>query len=233
MTSSDIDKSQIRYARLAGFMYLLVDAAYLTFALLTARFRVPGDFAETAHRITGSELLYRIGLSGGLVASLGIVFLAIGLYVAIKPLDHDLALLALVFRLLEAMVVGSQAILGFVALKLYMSADSLDAFDGRQLSMFVTLHSTADSVPFNSLAVFFGVGSILFFYLFFRSTYIPKLLSGFGLFGSVLLPIVGFGSFMWPQHAKTLQLGWAPIGLAEILVGLWLLFKGLNLRIST
>jgi len=214
MTSSEFDKSQIRYARLAGFMYLLVDAAYLTFALLTARFRVPGDFAETAHRITGSELLYRIGLSSGLVASLGIVFLAIGLYVAIKPLDHDLALLALVFRLLEAMVVGSQAILGFVALKLYMSADSLDAFDGRQLSMFVTLHSTADSVAFNSLAVFFGVGSILFFYLFFRSTYIPKL-------------------FMWPQHAKTLQLGWAPIGLAEILVGLWLLFKGLNLRIST
>ncbi len=86
MTSSDIDKSQIRYARLAGFMYLLVDAAYLTFVLVTTRFRVPGDFAETAHRITGSELLYRIGLSSGLVASLCIVLLAMGLYVAIKPL---------------------------------------------------------------------------------------------------------------------------------------------------
>jgi hypothetical protein len=233
MTSSDIDKSQIMYARLAGLMYLVVDAAYLTFALVTTRFRVPGDFAETAHRITGSELLYRIGLSSGLVASLCIVFLAMGLYVALKPLDNDLALLALVFRLLEATFVGAQAILGFVVLKLYISADSLNAFAGKQLSMFVTLHSTTDWVIFNSFAIFFGVGSTLFFYLFFQSTYIPKLLSGLGLLGSVLVPIVCFGSFMWPQQAKMLQLGWAPIGLAEILVGLWLLFKGLNLQVST
>jgi Domain of unknown function (DUF4386) len=233
MTSADSDKSQIRYARLAGFMYLLVDAAYLTFALITTRFRVPEDFAQTAHRIAGSELLYRIGLSSGLVASLCIVFLAMGLYVAIKPLDSNLALLALVFRLLEATFVGGQAILGFVVLKLYVSADSLNAFDGKQLSMFVTLHSTADQVVFNSFAIFFGIGSILFFYLFFQSTYIPKLLSGLGLLGSVLVPIVCLGSLMWPQHAKMLQLGWAPIGLAEILVGLWLLFKGLHLQVST
>ena len=233
MTSSDIDKSQIRYARLAGFMYLLVDAAHLTFALVSNRFRVPGNFAETAHRITGSEPLYRIGLSSGLVASLCIVFLAMGLYFAVKPLGNDLALLALVFRLLEATFVGGQAILGFVVLKLYISADSLNAFDGKQLSMFVTLHSTADSVVFNSLAIFFGVGSILFFYLFFQSTYIPRVLAGWGLLGSVLVPIVCFGSLMWPQHAKMLQLGWAPIALAEILVGLWLLFKGINLQVST
>ena len=233
MTSSDIDKLQIRYARLAGFMYLLVDAAYLTFALVANRFRVPGDFAETAHRITDSELLYRIGLSSGLVASLCIVFLAMGLYVAIKPLGKNLALLALVFRLLEAAFVGGQAILGFVVLKLYISADSLNVFDGKQLSMFVTLHSTTDWVVFNSFAIFFGVGSSLFFYLFFQSTYIPRVLAGWGLLGSVLVPIVCFGCLMWPQHAKLLQLGWAPIGLAEILVGLWLLFKGLNLQVST
>jgi hypothetical protein len=130
-------------------MYLLVDAAYLTLALITARFRVPGDFTETAHRIMGSELVYRIGLSSGLVASLCIVFLAVGLYVAIKPLDSNLALLALIFRLLEATFVGGQAILGFVVLKLYIGADSLNAFDEQQLSMFVTLHSTADSILFN------------------------------------------------------------------------------------
>src|SRR3970040_935878 len=117
-----------------------------------------------------------MGLSSGLIASLCIVFLAMGLYVAVKPLDNDLALLALVFRLLEATFVGAQAILGFVVLKLYISADSLNAFDGKQLSMFVTLHSTSDSVVFNSFAIFFGVGSTLFFYLFFHSTSIPRML---------------------------------------------------------
>ena len=232
MTSSDSDASQIRYARLAGFMYLLVDATYLTFALVTSRFRVPGDFGQTAHGIAGSELLYRIGLSSGLVASLCIVFLAMGLYVAIKPLDSHLALLALVFRLIEAVFVGGQAILGFVAMRLYTGGGD-SALDGEQLSMFVTLHATADQVAFNSLMIFFGVGSTLFFYLLFRSAYIPRLLAGLGLVGSVLVPIICFGSLVWPQHATTLQLGWAPIGLGEVLVGLWLIFRGVNLHVPT
>jgi hypothetical protein len=214
-------------------MYLLVDATYLTFALVTSRFRVPGDFGQTAHGIAGSELLYRIGLSSGLVASLCIVFLAMGLYVALKPLDSNLALLAFVFRLLEATFVGGQAILGFIVLKLYTSADSHDAFDEQQLSMFVTLHAAADPVVFNSFAIFFGIGSSIFFYLLFQSAYIPKPLAGLGLLGSVLVPMVCFASLVWPQHAKILQVGWAPIGLAEVLVGLWLLFKGINLQVSS
>ena len=41
MTSSDIDKSQIRYARLAGFMYLFVDVAYGFGLLLLPVFRFP------------------------------------------------------------------------------------------------------------------------------------------------------------------------------------------------
>lgn len=233
MTSSDSEKSQIRYARLAGFMYLLVDAAYLTFVVITTRFRVSGDFDQTARRITESELLYRIGASSGLVASLSIVFLAIGLFVATKPLNSHLALLALSFRLLEATLVGGQAVLGLVVLRLYTSGDSLNGLAGTRLSMCVTLHSTADQVLFNSLGIFFGIGSTLFFYLLFRSTYIPKLLAGLGLLGSVLVPISCFGSLLFPHHANALQLGWAPIGLAEIVVGLWLIVRGVNLQVST
>ena len=214
-------------------MYLLVDATYLTFALITGRFRVSGDFAETAHRIAESELLYRIGQSSGLVASVCIVFLAIGLYVAVKPIDSHLALLALLFRFLEATFVGGQAVLALVVSRLYVGADALNAFDEKQLSIFVTLHAAADQILFNSLGLFFGLGSTLFFYLLFRSGYIPKLLAGWGLLGSVLVPMSCLGSLMWPEHGKMLQLGWAPIGLAEIVVGLWLVFKGVNIRVST
>ena len=233
MTSYYSDASQIRYARLAGFMYLLVDAAYLTFALITAHFRVPGDFTQTAHRVAESGLLYRVGLSSGLVASLCIVFLSIGLYIVVKPIDSQVALLALVFRLLEATFVGGQAVLALVVSQLYIGPDFLNAFDEKQLSLFVTLHSTADQIAFNALGIFFGLGSTLFFYLLLQSTYIPKPLACWGLLGSVLVPISCLGSLVWPQHANTLQLGWAPIGLAEVVVGLWLAFKGVNLQVSS
>ena len=228
MTSSDIDKSQIRYARLAGFMYLFVDVAYGLGLFITSRFQVPGNFAETANRIMGSELLYRIGLSSLLIGGLCTVFLAMGLYGAVKPIDNNLALLALIFRLVEATLFGVVSLLSFTALKLYVDADYMHAFDANQLSVLVNLRSVATSAGFNIAAIFFSIGSILFFYLFFKSTYIPKLLSGLGLFGSVLVPIVCFGSLISPQHAKMLALGWIPVGLAEILVGFWLLIKGVN-----
>jgi hypothetical protein len=226
MTSTDIDKSQIRYARLAGFMFLFVIFADLLGMFITTRVAGPGNFAETAHRIMGSELLYRIGLSSGLIGSLCTVFLAMGLYVAVKPIDNNLALLALLFRLVEATLGGVLNISSFSNLKLYIGADSTNAFAANQLSVLVHLHSGL----YNIGAIFFSVGSILFFYLFLKSTYIPKVLSALGLFASVLFPIVCFASLISPQHATMLQLGWLPMALAEVSVGLWLLFKGVNVR---
>lgn len=230
MTNSDIEKSQIRYARLAGFMYLFVDVADASCLFITGRFQVPGNFAETTHRIMGSELLYRIGLSNFVIGSLCTVFLAIGLYGALKPVDNNLALLALVFRLVEATLFGVTSILSFGVLKLYIAADSMNAFGVNQLSVLVNLSSDTGSAGFNIAAIFFSMGSILFFYLFLKSNYIPKVLSALGLFGSVLVTIVCFGSLITPRHAGMLQFGWLPVAVAEILVGLWLLFKGLNLR---
>lgn len=223
MTGFDIEKTQVRYARLAGFMFLFVIVADLLSMFITCRFQVPGNFAETAHRIMKSELLYRIGLSSGLIGSLSTVFLAMGLYVAVKPIDGNLALLAMVFRLAEATLGGVLNVFSFIVLQIYVGADYRNAFDANQLSALVNLSPGSDIV-----AVFFSIGSILFFYLFLKSTYIPKVLSALGLFASVLVPIICFGGLISPQHAKMLQLGWLPMALAEISVGFWLLSKGVN-----
>src|SRR5712692_4727672 len=184
MTGSDTEKSQIRYARFAGFMYLFVDAAYMLGLYIVSRFQVAGNFAETAHRIMGSELLYRFGLSSLLIGGLCTVFLAMGLYGAVKPIDNNLALLALVFRLVEATLFGVLSILGFTALKLYIDADYMHSFDASQLSVLVNLGSVAGSTGFNIAAIFFSMGSTLFFYLFLKANYIPRILSALGLFGS-------------------------------------------------
>jgi hypothetical protein len=230
VTNSETEKSQIRYARLAGFMYLFVDIAYALGMFITNRFQVPSNFSETAHKIMGSEMLYRIGLSSTLIGGLCTVLLAMGLYGAVKPINKNLAMLALVFRLVEATLFGVVSIVSFSVLRLYTGADSVNVFDAKQLSVLVSLSSEAGSAGFNIGAIFFSMGSILFFYLFLKSKYIPKVLSALGLFGSVLVPIVCFWSLIMPQSAGILQFGWLPVAIAEILVGLWLLFKGVNLR---
>jgi hypothetical protein len=153
-----------------------------------------------------------------------------GLYVAVKPINKNLALLAFVFRLVEATLFGVLSILSFVVLKLYMGADSMNAFDAKQLSVLMNLSSEVGSAGLYIAMIFFSMGSILFFYLFLKSNYIPKFLSALGLFGSVLTPIVCFGFLIFPRYYGILQFGLPPIAIAEILVGLWLLFKGVNLQ---
>ena len=211
-------------------MYLFDNTAYALGLFIISRFQVPGNFAETTHRIMQSELIYRMGLSGLLIGGLCTVFLAMGLYGALKPIDNNLALLALVFRVAEATLFGVLSIFSFSALKLYIAGDYRNAFGENQLSVLVNLSSVANSVGFNIAGIFFSVGSILFFYLSFKANYIPRILSASGLFATVLFSIVCFAALIWPQHARMLQIGWLPIGVAEYLVGFWLLFKGLNVR---
>ena len=211
-------------------MFLFVDLADVVSMHITSRFQVPGNFAETAHKIAGAELLYRIGLSSFLIGGLCTVLLAMGLYGVVKPINKNLALLALVFRLVEATLFGVVSIVSFSVLRLYTGADSMNVFDAKQLPVLVSMSSDAGWAGFNIGAIFFSMGSILFFYLFLKLNYIPKVLSALGLFGSVLVPIVCFWSLIMPQYAGMLQFGWMPVAIAEILVGLWLLFKGVNLQ---
>jgi hypothetical protein len=230
MTYSDNEKTQMRYARLAGFMYLFVDLAYAAGVMIANRFEVPGNFTETSHAIMRSELLYRIGLTSIFIGALSTVFLAMGLYVAVKPINKNLALLALLFRLVEATMFGLLSLFSFVVLKVFIGSDYTNAFGSSQPAVLVTLCTAVYSDGFIVAGLFFLTGSILFFYLFLKSTYLPKALSAFGLFGSLLVTITNFADLLLPQYHKILHLGILPLGVAEITVGLWLLIKGVDLR---
>jgi hypothetical protein len=187
---------------------------------ITSRIELPGNPLETAHRIAGSELLYRVGLSLGVLNTFSAVLLAVGLYFTLKPVNKNLAFLALIFELIYVTVGAALNVFDFVFMKLQAGAYSTSA----------DLRTFVSSVELNITCIIYGAGSILFFYLFLKSNYIPKFLSAFGLFSSALVPIMGFVFLILPEPAKFLQIGWAPIFLTEITVGLWLLFKGVNIE---
>lgn len=230
MTLPTSQRSRMRWARLAGGMYLFVDAAYATGLLVGARFRVAGDLAETARRILASEHLFRIGLASTLLGALCTVLLAMGLYGAVKPVDDDLALLALGFRLVEATLFGVQSMFAFGALRLYRDVDSVWSLSGAQLAALMKIRAAAAWDAFDVAAIFFGMGSVLFFYLFLRSRSIPRGLAVLGLGGSMLVPLVCLATLVAPEYDSLLRVGWLPVGIAEVLVGLWLLVKGVRIR---
>jgi hypothetical protein len=230
MTNAETEKSQIRYARLAGFMYLFLIAVYLLGVTIFSRFEVSGNIAETTHRVMEHELLFRFGLALGSLNALCAVLLAVSLYAAVRVVDKNLALLALAFELVYAAAGAAANLIDYAFLKQQLDAYSSGILDAKQLSALADLHSFLNAAALNIACILYGAGSILFFYLFLKAKTIPRILAALGLFGSVLVPLIGFASLIVPHPSKLLQLGWMPMFAAEISVGLWLLIKGLKLQ---
>lgn len=217
------ERTQRRYARLAGFLLLWLIITGLAGAITVSSIAGSGTFIEVAQRIAASERLYRVALSSELIETMSAALLAFALYATLKPVDKLLAQMAMYWRLGESFIGGAGMISGFVKLRLYTSPQSIAALGADQSQVLVDLTRSAGVASYNISAIFFSLGSILFFYLFFRSRYIPRILSVLGLVASVLVPVICFGSLIFPEYAARLQYGWAPMAVAEVATGFWLM----------
>ena len=228
MTARIAGGSQSSYARFAGLMYLFT-AFDFTGVVILSRISGSGPFLDMAHRIAASETLYRIGLLCGLLGTLSTILLAIGLYVTLKPVDGNLAMMALLFRLAESVIGGAAIVFSFANLQIYLEANHASAFDAGQLGALADLFSRTSAVGINISVIFFSAGSTIFFYLFLNSAYIPRFLALWGLIGSLFCMAAFVGNLLLPQSSGALLgLGGLPIGIAEPVLGLWLVIRGIN-----
>jgi hypothetical protein len=230
MTEPMVDHSQRSYARFAGFMYLFIIVCFAASQLIVGGIEGNGSFVEISQRIGTSELLYRIGLFCNVVGSLATIPLIIGLYVILKPVDSNLALMAVLFRVIETAADVVWTVSTFVLLQLHLDANHAGAFATTQLHSLADLTSAAVAVGFAVSAAVSTLGSSIFFYLFLKSNYIPRILSVWGIFAAVWFTVVGFASLLQPQFAASTPYGFLPILIAELSTGLWLLIRGIKPR---
>lgn len=220
---------QIRYARIAGFVYLLLILLYMSGQFLIGHVIGTGDFTQRLAHIIAGQALYRVGLVLQLLASVFTVLLAYALYVVVRPVNERIARLALYFRLAEAFS-GVTAFISFGTLILQSDPKYLQSLGMAQLEAMVDLTKSVDFVSFNVATLFFSFGSILFFHLFAKTRFIPRVLSVFGVFASVVTLLTSLGNLVFPAYADMLQFGWLPIFLAEITTGIWLLVRGVRVE---
>lgn len=223
MEDSATERTQRMYARVAGFLFLWLIITGVAGMLTISHIVGSGTFTETAKRVVASERLYRVALCSELIETLSALLLAFALFVTLKPVDKLLAQMAMYWRLGESFIGCVGTIFGFVKLRLYVSPQSIGALGTDQTQALMDLLRHVGNASYNIGAMCFSIGSILFFYLFFKSRYIPRTLSAFGVFASVIVTIICFGSLIFPEHAATLQYGWAPMAIAEVTTGIWLM----------
>lgn len=215
------------YARTAGVLGLIsivaggFGEAYVPGALVVA-----GDATATAVNIAASESLFRWGFAAYLVEGLCDTGLTLLLYLLFRPVRHDVALLAVLFRVIATAGFAMSQALRFSALPIVTGDATLRAFPPEQLPALAMLSLGASSEGLSVFMMFYGVGSVLLGYLMYRSGFLPR-------FIGILLAVSGIGfvlkTFTWvlaPAYSSPFLL--MPAGFAALALTVWLLVKGID-----
>jgi hypothetical protein len=219
MTLSTIDGSQRKAAKVVGLAYLL--------AIPPALF---AEAAATAGNLVTHERLFRLGTASNLGAFALDVVLITALYVVLKPVDRNLALLATFWGLIETAILIVATVSDLETLRVLSGADYLRAFEADRLQALARLSLGAHGAAYHVGLVLAGLRSTVFCYLWFRSNFIPKTLAAWGVFSSLLLATCTYAFIIFPELAKVVTIGYygGPIFVFELTMGFWLLFKELR-----
>ena len=221
--------SRKKTARMAGFLYLMF-LVTLIFAedAVRSKLIVFGDGAATANNIMASEGLFRIGFMSDLLSAVFFLLSAWALYVLLKPVDKNLALLFVLLILGGVAIQSINMLNQFAALLLLSGADYLKVFQADQLQALAMLFLNLYQNGFMIAQIFLNLWLFPLGYLVFKSGYLPRILG-------ILLIIDGFAMLTWffqffffPGYEVISTISLAVSFIAEGSLCLWLLIKGVK-----
>ncbi|MFC1481754.1 DUF4386 domain-containing protein [Candidatus Neomarinimicrobiota bacterium] len=230
MQVSTPNQSQRKAAKVAGFAFLFAMAiVVLANYGVTFRLIVP-DAAETARNIIANQTLFRLNIVGNLIYLVTVIAMFTSLYVILKPVNRNLALVAAFCRLVYALMWGIIALNIFGALSLLDNATYLSAFETDQLQALARLQLKSSMDAYYVGLPFWTLASTVCSYLWFKSGYVPRALAIFGMIASAWGVFCAFAYLISPNFQNTVHPGWfdMPLVIFEMALGVWLLFKGLR-----
>ena len=231
METNIISQSQRKAAKVAGFTLLFAIAiVIISNYSVTFRFIVL-DVAETARNIIANQTLFRINIVSNLIYLITLIVMSTSFYVILKPVNKNLALAALFFRLLYAFMWGYMAINILDTISILGDAGYLSVFDTNQLQTMARLHLNSSWYAYYVGLPFWGLTSAVCSYLLLKSRFIPRVLAIFGIISSVWCVFCGFAYLIFPGFGEIVHLGLfdVPLTIFELTLGFWLLFKGLRI----
>jgi hypothetical protein len=191
-----------------------------------------GSISDILTNISENVTLLRISnLIGLAIQSTGIVALAVLLYVVLNKQNRIAALVAMGWWIGEAMALAASKIgtIALIPVSLeFVQAGSPQASHYQTLGTF--LYLGIDKTACDIHGLFFCLGGLVWYYLFFKSRYIPRVFSMWGLV--TLCPILIYGLMTLYDReaggATPLMIVGAAYLVFEALIGPWLMIKGIR-----
>jgi len=216
-----------RTAIIVGILFLLGFAG----ALVPVFVKPILDDPSYLIRIIENKNQVMLGVLFQLIMAFACAGIAIGLYPILKKHNEALALGAVGFRMIENIfqIVAALALLSLLTL----SQESVKA-NALAASSFKAAGTSLHAIHFWSAFVLahfgFCLGALMYYYVFYRSSLIPRWLSGWGIV-AIILHLAGALITMFTQidpFSTSTYLLSIPIGLNELTLAGWLIVKGFN-----
>lgn len=209
--------------RLLGAAFLFQAVASVVGLILLDPLMVSGNIIESMTNIADNALQVRASILAQMFTAIGIVFLGSLLFLTLKKQNMKIALAALGLYLVEAGLLAASRIEVFSLLRI--SQESV--LTGHPVHLQTLGNVFYESAVFgDSLHILvFALGATLFYYLFFKSGLIPRVLALFGLI-TAPLALIGILLILLGYDLSILVL--LPNLPFELAMGLWLLVKGIR-----
>jgi hypothetical protein len=218
-------------ARIAGVLYLLV-GIFGGFAegYVDPKMYVAGNATATAGNVVANSELVRLGVVSHLLDAVFFVFLAMTLYILLRPIHQSVARAMLVLVVLATAIISLNAVFLFEGLRVATDPYFTTAFGATGSNALVLL--LLDTQHYGTLGaqVFFGLWLVPLGYLAYKSSgWFPKWLGALLILGGVCYIVDLLTAFLVPDLARNIHTFVViPCAIAEISMVAYLLVIGVQ-----
>jgi hypothetical protein len=210
--------------KIAGAAFLFQAVASAVAGLIFLRpLIVPGNIVDSMTNMANNAMKVRAGIVIEMITVIALIILSVLLFIILKEQNLKIALIALGVRLTEVALLAVSRVETFGLL--HISQASVSEGHPEYLRTLGNLAYETQEQAYSLNMVFFALGGTLFYYLLYKSGYIPKALA---LFGLIAAPLALIGTVVGLFGVTVPLVVFLPNLPFELAIGFWLLVKGIR-----
>jgi hypothetical protein len=215
-----------RVARITGGAYVaFIGTSYLADVLSHIGL---GEAADVYHALNADAGQFRLALVVSLVSAFLFLVTAWGLYVLLRSVNRDLAVLFLVLNAVGVAIQGASTLFLLTALLQGDASSQMQAYSAAQREGLAYLAINVYQLGFVTAQIFYATWLFPLGYLVFKSRLLPRALGALLVLDGVGILVWFLQDMLWPAYSAVAVPGLIVSLIAELGLGLWLLVKGVS-----
>ncbi|MDX8360719.1 DUF4386 domain-containing protein [Cytobacillus sp. IB215316] len=211
-------------AVIVGVLYIIGTASGILSKLVTGDLLAGEDFLS---KIAANPYQLNLGAFFILMMGLSLAAMPVFLYPLFKKKNEALALGMVVFRGPLEGSVYILAVVSWLLLGVFSKEFTAAGAEEASLQVIGNVLLQANDIMSPVTTIVFIIGAMLLYTLFYLTKLIPRWLTVWGLIGAVIYLAVDLLKLF--GLSLNLEMLYAPLGVQEMVMALWLIIKGFNL----